>query len=246
MEITRVCVIGSAGRMGQRVIKAVEEASDLELAAEVDPLGDAIDLAVALSRSDAAIDFAAPPAVKAVAPVCVQRGVSYVVASTGLTSADQEALHDAARTIAIVQAANFSVGVNVLAELVGRATGRLGEAFDIEISEIHHRHKRDAPSGTARMLADVVRQARPELAEMLDRSGRMQQRGAGELGVAALRGGDVSGEHTVYFFGDGERIEITHRATTPNIFALGALRAARWLRGRPAGLYTMRDVLGAA
>jgi len=142
----------------------------------------------------------------------------------------------------VLQAANLSVGINVMAELVETAVRRLGGAFDVEVFEIHHRHKRDAPSGTAHILADAASTARTELHPVLGRAGT-GERERNELGISAARGGDVSGEHTVYLLGEGERIELVHRATTPDIFARGALRAAAWLVGRNPGLYGMRDVL---
>lgn len=237
-ERARVVVIGSAGRMGTRVVRLLENHATLVLASGVDR-GD--DVAAAIANSAVVIDFSAPAACARVAPLCANVGAAYLVASTALTDDDVRALATAARQVAVLQAANLSIGVNVLAELVAEAAARLA-GFDIEISEIHHRHKRDAPSGTALALGAAAKRGRGGLRDVLGRAGEAVRKND-ELGFAALRGGDVSGEHTVYFFGNGERVELTHRATTPDIFAHGALTAASWLVGKPAGAYTMRDVL---
>lgn len=260
----RVALIGASGRMGTRLIRLLQEHPQLELGAAVErperapsiidagllagtgTIGVALstDLATSLSGVDVVIDFSAPPACVEVAERCVAAGVPYVVASTGLSRGDEIALDDAASAIPVLQAANLSVGVNVMLELVTLAAARLGAAFDVEIAELHHRMKRDAPSGTALALGRAVERGRGELQAVHGRHGVSDEpRGAGELGYAALRGGDVPGEHTVYFFGEGERIEITHRALTPDIFVRGAARAALWLIGKPAGRYGMADVL---
>jgi 4-hydroxy-tetrahydrodipicolinate reductase len=151
------------------------------------------------------------------------------------------AIQDASKKIAVLQAANTSLGINVLLGLVKKAAGQLAH-FDVEISEIHHRIKRDAPSGTALVLADAVRGARPELQNVLSRTGS-EARQPAELGITALRGGTVPGEHTVFYFGENERLELTHRSTSPSIFASGALHGAKWLSGKPSGLYSMAEVL---
>ena len=261
-EDIRVGIVGPSGRMGQRVTRLVSEFSDLSLTAglcrggsacegkDVGTLAGCEPLGVtavsspggAAAACDAMIDFSAPPVCGVLAQVCAGKGCAYVVGSTGLEPADHEALKLAAERVPVLLAANFSVGVNLLLDLVGRASRIMADA-DVEIFEAHHRHKRDAPSGTALALGKAVRDERPELREVLGRSGAVP-RESNELGYAAVRGGDVSGEHTVFFFGEGERVELTHRATTPDIFARGALRAARWLVSQPAGFYTMADVLG--
>jgi 4-hydroxy-tetrahydrodipicolinate reductase len=164
------------------------------------------------------------------------------VASTGLTPVDEAAIDDASAEVAIVQAANLRLGVNVMLELVEMAAARL-RGFDAEISEIHHRHKRDAPSGTALALGAAVQRGAGKKTEVVGRHGMGEPRGSQELGYAALRGGEVAGEHTVFFFGDSERLEITHRSTNADIFAAGALQAAQWLLGRAPGRYDMLDVL---
>lgn len=247
----QVCVVGAAGRMGRLLAALIREDERLELAAALDsstgslpdgtPL--ALDSAAAIGRSHVVVDFSAPPATATLAPLCAERGVPYVVGSTGLDQLAETALDAAATQIPVLQAANFSVGVNVLLELAETAARRLGESFEVEISEIHHRHKRDAPSGTALALRDAVARGRGRVETVLGRRGTTGERANDEVGIAALRGGDVSGEHTVYFFGGAERVELSHRATSREIFARGAIRAAIWVVGRPAGRYDMRDVI---
>ena len=243
-----VCLIGAAGRMGQRTVALLAESSELALGSAVDT-GAAVagrsDLTAnvdpAVRAADVVIDFSAPAACAEVAPRCAEHGVPYLVASTALTGSDREALARASERVPVLQAANLSVGINALASLVESAVALLHD-FDVEIFEIHHKHKRDAPSGTAHQLADAARAGRPDLRTVPARSGAAV-REQDELAVAAARGGDVSGEHTVYLLGEGERVELVHRATTPDIFARGALRAAAWLVGKPPGLYGMRDLV---
>ena len=232
----RAVVIGSGGRMGTRVVRLLETHPSLQLGGALDR-GD--EAAQAIASAHVVIDFSAPAACAQMAPLCVKAGVPYLVASTALTAADEAAISSAIASVPVLQAANLSVGVNVLAELVTAAAERLAD-FDIEISEVHHRQKRDAPSGTALMLGAAARAGRSALRDVVGRTGL---RVSDELGYSAVRGGDVSGEHTVFFLGNGERLELTHRATTPDIFADGALRAAAWLVGKPPGRYTMHDVL---
>jgi len=203
------------------------------------------DAATALANARVVIDFAAPAAVVELAGRCAASGAGYLVAATDLTSQDEAALVHAAKRTAVLRAANLSVGVNVLLELVEVAARRLGPGFDIEIGEIHHRHKRDAPSGTALALGEAAVRGHGALRSVLGRSGQGAPRGSDELGFAALRGGEVAGEHTVYFFGEAERLELVHRASNPDIFAYGALWAASFLVNRAPGLYGMRDVLAA-
>ncbi len=243
--------------MGTRLVSMIGRDPTFELASALEadaavtvPHVDSVstvltsDATQAVSAVDVVIDFSAPPACELVAPICAENRVAYVVASTGLGESAERAIDTASEQTAILQAANFSLGVNVLLDLAETAARRLGTAFEIEISEIHHRHKRDAPSGTALALRDAVVRGRGNLRTVFDRSGTGDPRAVDEVGVTALRGGDVSGEHTVYLFGDAERIELTHRATSPDIFARGALRAAAWLAGKSPGRYGMRDVLG--
>ena len=255
-RIIRLCVVGAAGRMGRRLIQAAAQdpglrvSSALESAAlaETD-LGLAglrlsADPRQALVDVDLVIDFSAPATAAILAPLCVERRLPYIVGSTALGEADERSLTAASRVIPVLVAANFSIGVNLALELVETAARRLGPEFAIEVLELHHDKKRDAPSGTAVALTEAARRGRGELETIVGRSGVSSPRRSNEIGVAALRGGDVTGEHTVFFLGTGERVEVSHRATTLEIFARGALRAAHWLNGQPAGRYTMRDVLG--
>lgn len=257
-------VFGITGRMGQSLLCALGESREFRLSAAVAsadsaslgrdaalegrPSGVAVtaDPAAALANAAVAIDFSLPQAVAAHAAACAQAGVPLLVGATGLDAATHEVIAAAAQRIPVLVAANTSVGVSLLERLVAIAARSLGPDFDVEILEAHHRMKRDAPSGTAMRLGETVAAARGGALEDLaqfDRHGDVGARPAGGIGFATLRGGDVVGEHTVIFAGDGERIELTHRATDRMIFARGALRAAAWLIGRPAGLYRMQQVL---
>jgi 4-hydroxy-tetrahydrodipicolinate reductase len=248
----RVVVAGAGGRMGRKVAHLLAAHPLLTLGAALErkpgaipECGDALvtdDPARALSGARVVIDFAAPPATTLLAPLCAERGVAYLVASTGLGAAEQAAIDRASARVPVLQAANLSLGVNVLLELVESATRRLRD-FEVEILELHHRHKRDAPSGTALALGKAVERGRGPVKAVMGRAGMGEPRAGDELGYAAVRGGEVAGEHTVFLFGDDERLELTHRATSPDIFAHGAVTAAAWLAGKPAGRYTMADVL---
>ncbi len=196
----------------------------------------------ALVDADVVIDFSAPPACSQILPVCAELGIPCIIASTGLTDDHSHAIDEASKRCAVIVAANCSVGVNVLLELVELASKRLN-GFEPEIFEIHHKFKRDAPSGTALALGEAVSRGRGPLREVHARAGIDEARQSDELGYGTLRGGDVSGEHTVFFFGEHERIELTHRSTSPTIFANGAAQAAEFLIGRKPGRYSMRDVL---
>lgn len=200
-----------------------------------------------LGNVEVVIDFSVAPATAKLLPICAGQHIPMVIGTTGLDAATRAGLERAAEMVPIVFAPNYSQGVNALYFLAARATELLGPAFDAEIVEIHHRNKVDAPSGTAVRLAEVVAEAKqldPERAVSHGRSGHVGARPLEEVGVMALRGGDVVGEHTLYLTGEGERIELTHRATDRSIFARGAVRAAHWVVGRPAGLYDMADVMG--
>jgi 4-hydroxy-tetrahydrodipicolinate reductase len=262
-------VFGITGRMGQSLIRALREGSPFQLhgaiaspaskrlgqecAAEGRPTGVMIsaDAAAALKRAAlgpgaVAMDFSVGGAVAAHAQACAQAGVPLLVGTTGFDAAGQAELNHAAKKVAVLIAPNTSVGVAVLSELVAQAAAALGEAFDVDISEAHHRTKRDAPSGTALSLGEAVAQARGEsLSEVAvyARYGKDTPRSHGSIGFSVVRAGDIVGEHTVSFAGAGERLEFTHRAWDRMTFAWGALRAATWLLGRPAGLYGMQDVL---
>ena len=221
-------------RPGSVGVGKVYPDSGLMLASGPERLADSLDVV---------IDFTAPAATRAHARWCASHGVALVVGTTGLEPADHAVLDDASRSIPVVQAPNMSVGVNVLCAVVELAARLAGDAFDLEIVEAHHRLKKDAPSGTALRLLEVLESVRTDAEAVFERHGQIGARASNEIGVQTLRGGDVVGEHTVYLYGLGERLELTHRATDRRIFAAGAVRAALWLRGRPAGRYTMADVL---
>jgi len=199
------------------------------------------------SRPDVVVDFTTFEASAACAEACARAGVALVIGSTGFTPEARARVAAAARQVPIVLSPNMSVGVNAMFELVRRAAAALGDAYDVEIVEMHHRMKKDAPSGTAVRLAEIAAEAlgRDPRADLrFQRAGMIGERPPREIGVQTLRGGDVVGEHTVLFAGAGERLEITHRATSREQFARGAVRAASWVVGKPPGLYDMRHVLG--
>jgi 4-hydroxy-tetrahydrodipicolinate reductase len=205
------------------------------------------DTAAALAGCGAAIEFSTPVATIRHAALVADRGVAYIVGTTGLSAVDEGALARAAAHVPVVYAANFSAGMNVLADLVRRTAATLGPDFDIEISEMHHRHKVDSPSGSALMLgraATAGRNVALDEVAIRGRDGVTGVRPVGGIGFVSLRGGDVAGDHTVIFAGEGERLELTHRAGGREIFARGAVRAAIWASSQPPGLYSMRDVLG--
>jgi 4-hydroxy-tetrahydrodipicolinate reductase len=204
------------------------------------------DIASALLGADVVIDFSTASAVSGLFGVAARQRVAIVSGTTGLDEAGLRALDKAAEAVPALWSPNMSLGVQVMTELVEQAVRRLGKAFDVEVVEIHHRKKIDSPSGTAKRLADAARAARPELVDLHGRSGNVGARTNDEMGVLAVRGGDVIGDHTVFLFGSGERIELTHRASNRDLFAHGALVAAKFLAGKAAGRYTIRDVLGSA
>jgi 4-hydroxy-tetrahydrodipicolinate reductase len=203
------------------------------------------DIGRVLAEAQVLIDFSSVTALPAHIDAAVERGVGLVIGTTGLTSEHESLLLAAAARIPLIAAPNMSVGVNLLFEIAPLVTRALGEAYDIEIVEAHHNKKKDAPSGTALRILDLVLEARgrDRADAVFGREGAAATRRAGEIGVHAVRAGDIVGDHTIHFVADGERIELTHRASTRDTFAIGALRAARWLGGRPAGRYTMKDVL---
>jgi len=241
---TRIGILGSAGRMGRAVAAAIEAEPEASLAGGADRGDDP----EALARScDVLVDFSTPAALKANLDAATSAGIGIVVGTTGLDAAQQILLDRAAERIPVLQAANMSLGVNLLAYLVRETAARLGEDWDIEIVEMHHRHKVDAPSGTALLLGQAAAEGRGvALDERSDRGreGVTGARGAGRFGFASLRGGSVAGDHQVILAAEGERLELGHRAESRDIFARGAVKAALWLKGRPPGRYTMADVLG--
>jgi 4-hydroxy-tetrahydrodipicolinate reductase len=202
------------------------------------------DHAVGLLGADVVIDFSHAGAMTVLTRSIKRARVALVSGTTGISASDRALLDELAETVPVLWAANMSPGVEVVARLAKIAAATLGQEYDVEIVETHHRHKVDAPSGTALRLAEAVREARPDLTLKHGREGREGARGERELAVMALRGGDVIGDHTVHLLGLGERIEITHRATERDVFARGALRAARWILGKKPGRYTLRDLLG--
>ncbi|MGC4091012.1 MAG: 4-hydroxy-tetrahydrodipicolinate reductase [Polyangiaceae bacterium] len=260
----KVAIFGVTGRMGLAVARLVHADPELEIVggacqssdpghgrdigelAGIGPLGvvTTADTASALLGADVVVDFSTASAVPALFSVAARQKVAVVSGTTGLDDAGLRALDRAAEAIPVLWSANMSLGVQVLAELVQQAVRRLGPAFDVEIMEVHHRRKIDAPSGTAKRLADAARAARHDLTDKNARDGIVGARTDSELGVVALRGGDVIGDHTVYLFGPGERIELTHRASSRELFARGALVAAKGLVGKKPGRYSIADILG--
>ncbi len=263
----KIAVLGAAGRMGQ-ALTAVLAATpgctvaggieakgspyvgrDLGELAGLDPLGVAItdDPLPVFAHVDGVLDFTTPASTTAFAALSAQARIVHVIGTTGFSPEDEAKIDAAARHATIVKAGNMSQGVNLLAVLTARVAAALGPEFDIEILEMHHRHKRDVPSGTSLMLGRAAADARAVSLEergVRTRDGDTGPRREGDIGFAALRGGDVVGEHRVIFAGPGERIELAHIATDRGIFARGAVKAALWARGKEPGLYSMQDVLG--
>lgn len=241
-----VLVTGFKGRMGQAVASSVSEDPDTRVAAGID-LGDSLE--DALEKSNVVIDFTLPSFTNELIEGCVSKQVPVVMGTTGHDDDQLAMIKDASRTIPIVHAPNFSVGVNTLFWLTQKATEIIGEDYDLEVIEMHHRHKKDSPSGTARRLAEILAEVRELSYDEDCRHGRFGDVGARtskEIGVHALRGGDVVGDHTVVYATDGERLELTHKASSRQTFSNGAVRAAKWLVEQKAdkGLFDMQDVLG--
>lgn len=265
--VVRIGVIGCAGRMGQMLVRTIAASErclvaggserpgsapigrDIGVVAGLEPLGVLVtdDARRVFAGSDAVIEFTSPAATVAHAEIAAKTRTAHIIGTTGLDAAETAAIERAARHAPIVWAPNMSLGVNLLLLLAAQVARALGPDWDAEILEMHHRHKVDAPSGTALALGRAVAGGRDVNLDAVARRARDGQTGArprGEIGFATLRGGDVVGEHTVIFAADGERIELVHRATNREIFARGALRAAFWAQGKKPGLYRMRDVLG--
>lgn len=260
-------IVGCAGRMGRMLIRSVLDADGAELCGGVEVEGSAalgedlgvlaggaragivatVDPEPVFQAADCIIDFTAPQATVAHAELAVRASAAMVIGTTGLSDADQTVIDEAARSVAIVQAANYSVGVNVLLGLVEKAAAAMGPEYDIEIVEMHHRNKVDAPSGTALAMGEAA--ARGRNINLADHSQRVRDgitgpRETGTIGFATLRGGDVVGEHEAIFAGARERVTLGHIASDRLVFSDGAVRAALWASEKPAGLYSMRDVLG--
>jgi 4-hydroxy-tetrahydrodipicolinate reductase len=242
---TRVIINGARGRMGQALIACAKaDPTSFELSVGLD-VGD--DLAAALPACDAVIDFTHADSTVAVAEACAAAGKILVIGTTGHNDADRARISEIAKKIPVVFAPNFSVGVNTLFWLTRKATEILGPDFDLEVVEMHHRLKKDSPSGTARRLAEILAEVREldyDKNVMHGREGMVGERQKTEIGMHAVRGGDVVGDHTVIYANVGERVELTHKASSRDTFAKGALRAARWAQGQEPGLYDMQDVLG--
>jgi 4-hydroxy-tetrahydrodipicolinate reductase len=265
--LLKVAVLGAAGRMGRATLSCIFEAGDLALVGAVTETGDAQlgrdagelaggpsagvpltdERSHGLHAAQVAVDFTLPTATEANLRACVQHGAALVIGTTGLEQRQQKAMEKAAHEIPIVYARNMSVGVNVFMELVARAAKALHEGYDVEIAETHHRHKVDAPSGTALALGERVAAARGRKLDELAvyaRHGQTGPRVPGTIGFSVARGGNVVGEHEVRFIGADEEVTFCHRAADRKAFARGALRAARWVAGQAPGLYSMADVLG--
>ncbi len=267
MSDMKLAVLGAAGRMGQALTRVAAATPgcivaggievkgspavgrDIGEIAGIGPLGVAVtdDPLPVFAHVDGVLDFTSPASTLAFAALAAQARIVHVIGTTGLSEADLARIEAAARHATIVKAGNMSLGVNLLTVLTERVAEALGPEFDIEILEMHHRHKRDAPSGTALMLGEAAARGRDVSLKdksVRTRDGEIGPRREGDIGFATLRGGDVVGEHRVIFAGPGERIELAHIASDREIFARGAVRAALWARGKPPGLYSMRDVLG--
>ena len=262
----KICVAGASGRMGRMLIEAIQGADDCMLTGALDvpgspalgtdaaaflgkPSGVLItaDLRQGLSGADCLIDFTRPEGTLAHLAVCRELGVNAVIGTTGFTDEQKAAIADAARDIAVVLAPNMSVGVNVTLKLLQMAAKAMATGYDIEIIEAHHRHKVDAPSGTALKMGEVIAEALGR--DLKDcavyaREGVTGERDPSSIGFATIRGGDIVGDHTVLFAGTGERIEVTHKSSSRVTYAQGSLRAVRYLSGQPSGLFDMFDVLG--
>ncbi|HMG03964.1 MAG TPA: 4-hydroxy-tetrahydrodipicolinate reductase [Chthoniobacterales bacterium] len=243
MKPVRVLLIGAKGRMGQE-IAASAQAGGAVIIAGLDQ-GD--DLSKDIGACDVVVDFSHSSATDEICRVCLDAGKPLVVGTTGHSNEQRALLEKTSKSLPVVFSPNFSVGVNALFWLTRKTAEMLGQDFDLEIVETHHRLKKDAPSGTAKKLAELLSEARKldlEKNVAYGREGLVGERPATEIGVHSIRGGDVVGDHTVMFVGRGERLELTHKASSRETFARGALRAAQWIVGRPPGLYSMEDVLG--
>jgi len=242
--MTKVIINGSKGRMGQALLACARASSEVETVGAVD-VGE--DLAGLIGQADAVIDFSIHEATADVARLCAEQGKALILGTTGHDEAAKAIIRAEAEKIPMVWASNFSTGVNTLFWLTRKAAEILGTGYDLEVVEMHHRLKRDAPSGTAATLAEILAEVRGKQLEEVIRHGRqgvVGARTAEEIGLHSLRGGDVVGDHTVVFAAMGERLELTHKASSRDTFANGALRAAVWAVKQSPGLYDMQDVLG--
>jgi 4-hydroxy-tetrahydrodipicolinate reductase len=255
----KVAIAGAGGRMGGALINAVVEAQGISLGAVFDVPGSPLigqeisgvkataDIASSVAACDVVIDFTRPEGTLAHLDACLKAGKALVIGTTGFSDEQKKRIAEAGKRIPIVMSPNFAIGVNVVFKLAETAARALGDDYDVEIIEAHHRHKVDAPSGTALKLGEVVASALKRDLKKDARHGRegdTGERPVKEIGFHAIRGGDIVGEHTVVFAGSGERVEVTVRSQSRMTYATGAVRAAQWIKGRPAGLYDMFDVLG--
>ena len=242
--MTRIILTGSKGRMGKALFACTPHHRELEVVGQIDQ-GD--DLAAVIERGDVVVDFSSHAATAAIAELCAARGKALVVGTTGHDDSGKSRITDHATRIPIVWASNFSTGVNTLFWLTRKAAEILGPDYDLEVVEMHHRLKKDAPSGTAKSLAEILADVRKVQLAKVARHGRegiVGERTAEEIGIHSVRGGDVVGDHTVILATNGERLELTHKASSRDTFANGALRAALWVVQQKPGLYDMQDVLG--
>lgn len=266
-EAIKVGVIGAGGRMGRMLIEAVKDNSKTTLNAAIERQGSSLvgadagevaaigrldvqivdDLETVINDIDVLIDFSLPDATEQNMQICAAHNVAMVIGTTGFNEQQEQVLAKASEQIAIVYAGNYSTGVNLSLKLLGMAAKAFGKDADVEIIEAHHKHKIDAPSGTAYMMAEAVAEARGQNLKdvaIYGREGQTGERGAGTIGIHAIRGGEIVGDHTVMFIADGEVVEITHRARARMTFAAGAVRAATWVIEQEVGQYNMQDVLG--
>ncbi|MBF4489921.1 4-hydroxy-tetrahydrodipicolinate reductase [Psychrobacter sp. N25K4-3-2] len=266
-EAIKVGVIGAGGRMGRMLIEAVQDNSQTMLNAAIERQGSSLvgadagevaaigrlevqivdDLQTVINDIDVLIDFSLPDATEQNMQICAANGVAMVIGTTGFNEQQEQVLATASEKIAIVYAGNYSTGVNLSLKLLGMAAKAFGNDADVEVIEAHHKHKIDAPSGTAYMMAEAVAEARGQNLKdvaVYGREGQTGEREAGTIGIHAIRGGEIIGDHTVMFIADGEVVEITHRARARMTFAAGAVRAATWVIKQKVGQYNMQDVLG--
>jgi len=238
----KIAIVGAAGRMGRKIAE-LAEGSDVCVVSKIDTV-EGYDSEWS-ADVEGVIDFSFHTAVAPSIEKAAAQGIPYVIGTTGLTPDEQARVDAAANKIPVVQSGNYSLGVNLLLELVRKAAETLGPAYDIEITEFHHKHKKDAPSGTALMLAKAAAAGRGATDDFVyGRHGVIGERPEGEIAIHALRGGSVVGDHTVMFAGELERVELVHKAQDRAAFAAGAIQAVAWAKGRPAGIYNMRNVLG--
>ena len=266
-ELINIGVIGAGGRMGRMLIEAVQDNPHTTLSAAIERQGSSLvgadagevasigrievkivdDLVAVINGIDVLIDFSLPEATEQNMQICAEHKVAMVIGTTGFNEQQEQVLTEASKHIAIVYAGNYSTGVNLSLKLLGLAAKAFGTNADVEIIEAHHKHKIDAPSGTAYMMAEAVAEARGQDLKEVAVYGREGQTGArkpGTIGIHAIRGGEIIGDHTVMFIADGEVVEITHRARARMTFAAGAVRATTWIVQQKAGQYNMQDVLG--